>query len=177
MPIGFSKHGFISAEVDSSVSQRPVAAISWEKHDGSRGGGFTFDLNDDVPPVSVPASYYEGEDLEGITLPSPGSNDRMRLNSTIGAGSLCNAEFVVKTCGLHTRYLQAMVLPPERTENPLNTSWQGTFRDPDGESERVLAAGFKSGTDAEVKKLGKPDWAVLSQPQPLHSLKRLLSGK
>jgi len=153
-----------------------VAAISWEKHDGFGGGGFTFDLND-VPPVSVPASYYEGEDLEGVTFPPPGSNGSMRLNATVGRGGLCNAELVIKTCGPHTKYFQAIVLPPERTENPLASFWQGTFRDPDGKSERMFAAGYKSGTDAEVKNHGKPEWVMVSEKQRLGSFRRLLSDK
>ena len=174
MPIGFSAHGSISTKADSSAPSAIVAVVSWDPHDGSKG--FTFDF-DDAPPVSVPASYYEGEDLQGVTFPPPGSVGPMSLNATIESGSLCNAEFVVKTYGLHTKYLQAIVLPPERTENPLHISWQGTFRDPDGNSERIFAAGYKSGTDAKVKEAGKPEWVVLGEKQLSGSARRLMSGK
>ena len=174
MPIGFSEHDSTSVEVGSSTSRPPVAAISWSKLNGS--DGFKFDF-DDMPSASISASYYEGPDLESVTFPPPGSVGPMSLNATIWNGSLCNAELVVKTFGLHTKYLQAMVLPPERTQNPLASSWQGTFRDPDGKSERIFAAGYHRGTDPEAKELGKPEWVMLSEKRPLGSVKRLLSGK
>ena len=176
MPVGFNEHGTTSAQVNPSGSQRPVAAISWKRHDGAGEDGFTFDLND-VSPVSLPASYYEGEILEKVKFPPSGSIGSINLNQTMQSGDLCNACFVVKTYRASTKYLQPIVLPPGRTDNPLKSPWSGTLPDPDGMSERIFAAGYKSGTDAEVKEAGKPQWVVLSEKQPSGSARRSLSGK
>ena len=174
MPISFSAHGSISTIADSSAPSAIVAVVSWDPHDGSKG--FTFDF-DDAPPVSVPASYFEGEILEKVKFPPSGSIGSINLSQTMQSDNLCNACFVVKTYGTSTKYLQPIVLPPGQTDNPLKSSWSGTLPDPDGVSERMFAAGYKSGTDDEVKEAGKPEWVVLSEKQPSGSARRLLSGK
>lgn len=174
MPTNYSAQQSDSSDPIPGTSVSPVTVTSFKKHNGAMTDGFTFD----EPTASVPASYYESkDDLRNIIFPPPGTNGSITLNESIRTGKLSNACLALKTSGSHTKYYQPFLLPPEDTGKPLHSTWCGTIPDPERQSERLFAAGYKGGTAAAGRQAGKPDWVVLGEEQPLGLARSLMSGK
>lgn len=150
--------------------------ISYPKHDGTCGFSFVDD-HDYHPPGSIPASFYQRQDLQGLTLPPIGSTTKYLLpplTPTLVEGRLIMVARPNQSDQL--TYQPRLTTATTQSLRPLTmaaiVSEAGSEK-----TERLFAAGLNPGTDPAVTLQDwKPDWVMLSEEMPVNSAKKALEA-
>jgi hypothetical protein len=150
--------------------------ISYPKHDGTCGFSFVDDHNCQ-PPGSIPASFYQRQDLQGLTLPPIGSTTKYLLPPL--TPTLVQGRFVMVARSNRSdqlTYQPQLTTATTQSLKPLTMAAIVTEAGTD-KTERLFAAGLKSRTDPAITLQDwKPDWVMLSEEMPVNSAKKALEA-